>query len=303
MGGKGASGRNAAVADRIEEHGLHVWFGFYDNAFRLMRDAYEELGRAPGEPLATLEDAFKPCDQIVLLDRQDGAWHPLQLDCPRNLLRPGEAAELPTFWEMAASASRWALDGWRLVRDQHDEVSPEPDERSDLIPDWFENLARDVAQEVLELPLDVAERLLSVAERLASERARHTDNLAPRQAAQPLLLVRLLKAVRDWLWIVLGDLCERNPDLRFFFTTVDAGVAMAAGIVEDGVLEHGFDRDQRRGVVGLARPPRRQARDDRAEPRGACAGAALRLRRGVRLSRGRHRGRPTAPPAPRRATC
>ncbi len=242
VGGKGASGRNAAVADRIEEHGLHVWFGFYDNAFRLMRDAYEELGRAPGEPLATLEDAFKPCDQIVLLDRQDGAWHPLQLDCPRNLLRPGEAAELPTFWEMAASASRWALDGWRLVRDQHDEVSPEPDERSDLIPDWFENLARDVAQEVLELPLDVAERLLSVAERLASERARHTDNLAPRQAAQPLLLVRLLKAVRDWLWVVLGDLCERNPDLRFFFTTVDAGVAMAAGIVEDGVLEHGFDR-------------------------------------------------------------
>jgi uncharacterized protein with NAD-binding domain and iron-sulfur cluster len=242
VGGKGASGRNAAVADRIEEHGLHVWFGFYDNAFRLMRDAYEELGREPGEPLATLEDAFKPCDQIVLLDRQDGAWHPLQLDCPRNLLRPGEAAELPTFWEMAASASRWALDGWRLVRDQHDEVSPEPDERSDLIPDWFENLARDVAQEVLELPLDVAERLLSVAERLASERARHTDNLAPGQAAQPLLLVRLLKAVRDWLWVVLGDLCERNPDLRFFFTTVDTGVAMAAGIVEDGVLEHGFDR-------------------------------------------------------------
>ena len=33
-GGKGASGRNAAIADRIEEHGLHVWFGFYDNAFR-----------------------------------------------------------------------------------------------------------------------------------------------------------------------------------------------------------------------------------------------------------------------------
>ena len=25
------------VADRIEEHGLHLWMGFYENAFRLMR--------------------------------------------------------------------------------------------------------------------------------------------------------------------------------------------------------------------------------------------------------------------------
>ena len=90
IGGKGASGRNAAVADRIEEHGLHVWFGFYDNAFRLMRDAYQEAGRAPGTPLATLEDAFKGCDQLVLYDRQGEGWHPLRLDWPSNPLRPGD---------------------------------------------------------------------------------------------------------------------------------------------------------------------------------------------------------------------
>ena len=40
LGGKGASGRNAAVAQRIEEHGLHIWMGFYDNAFRVMQEAY-----------------------------------------------------------------------------------------------------------------------------------------------------------------------------------------------------------------------------------------------------------------------
>ena len=61
-GGKCASGRNAAYGERIEEHGLHIWFGFYENAFRVMRDAYEQLGRRPGEPLATWRDAFKPCD-------------------------------------------------------------------------------------------------------------------------------------------------------------------------------------------------------------------------------------------------
>src|SRR4029077_17432352 len=40
-GGKGASGRGPA--GRIEEHGLHVWLGCYDNAFRLLRQCYEEL--------------------------------------------------------------------------------------------------------------------------------------------------------------------------------------------------------------------------------------------------------------------
>lgn len=41
LGGKGASSRG--VADRIEEHGLHLWMGFYENAFRLMRECYAEL--------------------------------------------------------------------------------------------------------------------------------------------------------------------------------------------------------------------------------------------------------------------
>jgi uncharacterized protein with NAD-binding domain and iron-sulfur cluster len=43
LGGKGASGRGAA--GRIEEHGLHVWLGCYDNAFLLLRQCYDELNR------------------------------------------------------------------------------------------------------------------------------------------------------------------------------------------------------------------------------------------------------------------
>ena len=41
LGGKGASSRGPA--DRIEEHGFHVWLGFYENAFRLLRECYAEL--------------------------------------------------------------------------------------------------------------------------------------------------------------------------------------------------------------------------------------------------------------------
>src|SRR3954466_6366174 len=66
LGGKGASGRNADAHDRIEEHGLHVWGGFYENAFRIIRKCYAELGRNPEEPLATWQDAFKPHSYITV---------------------------------------------------------------------------------------------------------------------------------------------------------------------------------------------------------------------------------------------
>jgi uncharacterized protein with NAD-binding domain and iron-sulfur cluster len=43
LGGKGASSRNPDASDRIEEHGLHIWLGFYENAFAMIRSCYEEL--------------------------------------------------------------------------------------------------------------------------------------------------------------------------------------------------------------------------------------------------------------------
>ena len=67
LGGKGASSRGPN--GRIEEHGLHVWLGFYDNAFRLLRACYEELDRAatdPGCPIQTWRDAFLPASVVGL---------------------------------------------------------------------------------------------------------------------------------------------------------------------------------------------------------------------------------------------
>ena len=61
LGGKGASGRNAAVHERIEEHGFHVWFGFYENAFRMMRGLYEALEETPSpyKTFRNCEEAFE----------------------------------------------------------------------------------------------------------------------------------------------------------------------------------------------------------------------------------------------------
>jgi uncharacterized protein with NAD-binding domain and iron-sulfur cluster len=67
LGGKGASSRGPN--GRIEEHGLHVWLGFYDNAFRLLRSCYEELDRATTDPACPIQDwrdAFVPASAIGL---------------------------------------------------------------------------------------------------------------------------------------------------------------------------------------------------------------------------------------------
>ncbi|MDC0667903.1 FAD-dependent oxidoreductase [Nannocystis radixulma] len=90
LGGKGASGRGAA--DRIEEHGLHLWMGFYENAFRLMRECYAELRRDPGRcPIATVEDAFKPAPLVGVTDRvPGGAWDPWVAFFPPQRGMPGD---------------------------------------------------------------------------------------------------------------------------------------------------------------------------------------------------------------------
>jgi uncharacterized protein with NAD-binding domain and iron-sulfur cluster len=241
IGGKGASGRNPAAANRIEEHGLHVWFGFYDNAFRLMRDAYEELARPRETPLATFEEAFEGCDQLVLYDRQGDDWHAFSFEPPPNFLRPGDPGPLPTFWEMAASACAWALGAWRQLRDEQPELEPDqPAGR--FTPSWFADLAGEMAQDLLHLELRGAQHLLELATRLARARARRTDFAHPAEAKHAFFLVGLLSAFRDWLWAqVVAERVDENPNLRLFFTMFDTIATSVAGIVEDGVLERGFD--------------------------------------------------------------
>jgi uncharacterized protein with NAD-binding domain and iron-sulfur cluster len=69
LGGKGASTRDDE--GRILEHGLHVWPGYYDNAFRVLRECYEELDRTrtdPGCPIRSWSDAFVPAPAIGVFE-------------------------------------------------------------------------------------------------------------------------------------------------------------------------------------------------------------------------------------------
>jgi len=77
LGGKGACGRNRTYRNRIEEHGIHLWMGFYENAFNLLRHVYDECahkGLMPGTPFASVEQAFTPMEHGVQTELVGSQW-------------------------------------------------------------------------------------------------------------------------------------------------------------------------------------------------------------------------------------
>jgi uncharacterized protein with NAD-binding domain and iron-sulfur cluster len=91
LGGKGASTRGAH--GRIEEHGLHVWLGYYHNAFRLLREVYAELDRPatdPSCPIRTFEDAFIAADHVGVGQLADDGWSTWMACFGSNDRAPGQ---------------------------------------------------------------------------------------------------------------------------------------------------------------------------------------------------------------------
>lgn len=91
LGGKAASSRGRH--GRIEEHGLHIWLGSYDNAFGLLRECYTELDRVttdPGAPIQTWDQALIPADNLGLADRWGDDWLTWLGTFTRNEELPGE---------------------------------------------------------------------------------------------------------------------------------------------------------------------------------------------------------------------
>ena len=121
LGGKGASGRGPA--DRIEEHGLHLWMGWYENAFRLVRECYAELARDPAEcPIATWRDAFVPAPLVGVADRApDGTWLPWMAELPQNEGLPGDPFPEGPRWTVLDYTSRALV----LLRTLFESLRPE----------------------------------------------------------------------------------------------------------------------------------------------------------------------------------
>ena len=266
LGGKCASGRNLSSHARIEEHGLHLWFGFYDNAFKLMRSTYEalnestELRRPPSHPLATFEKAFVGGDELVLYDRQDGGWESFAFRWPTYDQTPGVDYPLPDVWEIACRGCEWAVAQWDALIGGARGRAAGRHSRPRLSPGWLLDVARGLAIGVGIEAERGGENLLHLAHHLtraystASRLTRHGPRfpgVAKLELAAELSAAHVVAAVlarfRDWMWDYV--VAERQGDarLRLFFTMFDTFASAMAGVAADGVLEHGWnvinDRD------------------------------------------------------------
>jgi len=95
LGGKCASGRNHARGGRIEEHGLHVWFGFYRNAWDLLGRCYADPCRRKHVGFAGIDDAFLSVRHVQLGQPRGKRWADITLPFKLGSGRPPVPAPGP----------------------------------------------------------------------------------------------------------------------------------------------------------------------------------------------------------------
>jgi uncharacterized protein with NAD-binding domain and iron-sulfur cluster len=237
LGGKGASGRNLDCEARIEEHGLHIWFGFYENAFELIRLAYEEvngLGLTPGSPFTDFTKAFTKQTVASMFDQQgkDGnsIWSfifPTTNEIPGTNL---EQQQIRTPWDEALALLHWLLRVWEQAA-QTGAVGESRPSLLQRILSWLRNLVG-LGERALAKPLHMA---VEHAEKMSRDPLQHTDQDRER-------LLQILDQASRMVGGLVSDLVEHTTTLRRLFILVDAVAATVRGLIEDGVLTGGYER-------------------------------------------------------------
>jgi len=232
LGGKGASGRNASRHQRIEEHGLHIWFGFYDNAFTVMRRCYEELAREAGTPLATVDDAFSVQDYFILQEKTPEGWTSWHIDFPSNDEEPGGHPSPVAFLEIIVRWIRDAVHGMPNLHGEieHDEIRAHA-ERHGILKDVEGLLEKTLA--------GTAHSVL----RLARALHEHVKNLpeGPITAIAGKIAVFFIDLLANHTWQRLKDRVDSNDDARRQWILMAMGMTCVRGMIIDDIPGHGFN--------------------------------------------------------------
>lgn|GEM_PF-282446 len=238
LGGKCASGRNADEHFRNEEHGFHVFMGFYENALRMLEDCYKELRRGPGERFATMDQAFEAHDDIHFLEDIGGeqqVW-PLKFK-PRKKRRRLDFDQLwsrldtplkgllPEFPEKSDAERLLDLLLERLglslgTSGMDGEVLPGMDQVLDLLRP--EAPPQEIPQDK-NFPL-LAHGLLARARTESQEQAQ----------ASRALVIQGLERLREEQWGKVGDVPEHDERRRQFIL-INLGTTIALGLAKEGL--------------------------------------------------------------------
>jgi uncharacterized protein with NAD-binding domain and iron-sulfur cluster len=249
LGGKGASSRRQFNGGwRIEEHGPHIWFGFYFNAFRMIAEAYEYCAQhnlTPESPFKSWTDAFQAKRDGTFMEYVAGKWRPWLItmpDRPGSPLQPGDTELWTHVQDGIALLLRWFEELEGLAP----EAKPSKHSRplAHGLDRAYEWMAGRLGHSLP--PLENRDSLLYRAHRLA--RAPHLD---PRSRPQGIaswfarlgdwLMRYLLRQFRERIHKDIQHLLDEHDDIRRLWELLDLGVTTIYGLLADDVLFKGFD--------------------------------------------------------------
>jgi uncharacterized protein with NAD-binding domain and iron-sulfur cluster len=223
LGGKGASGRNRQLGDRIEEHGLHILFGFYQNFFAMMSDVYTAIARPASAPLATFREAFHPHAFGVVEASKDDEWSSWFLQFPRNREVPGVGVTINSgldYLSMALQSAIGAVFGWQRLAGVESVFFEDGErwERSQARGSTSAHLGVRAALIALQWGLGIVSDALEVVGREAPA------------------LSRALRLARESLIAFMLERSKGKPALNRAVLLVDFVLSSAIGILTDRVF-------------------------------------------------------------------
>lgn len=267
LGGKGASGRDSL--GRVREHGLHIWLGCYENAFRMMRECYAKVqengwgpGAQEGKRLAhgSFEQAFFPEPHIgvAVSDHADRAdadsarrWLMWSGQLPPAVGMPGDPMDdannpftLSNYLVRCVELLRTLM--LSAIARPGETVAEEPsktDSRSDLehgfdaarspseLVEWATRMLRRGAQTAASVMYQAAKVLKQLLEYLDS---------SPFRSSQALLL---MQAVVTQARLLLRDVVALDRKMGWKNEVINLVMTITIGLYQDRVLfsRRGFD--------------------------------------------------------------
>ena len=121
LGGKCASIRNLEKGQRVEEHGPHLWFGFYFNSFAMLNGAFEyckQHGLTPESPFQGWEDVFDKKRGATLMEFVGGKWQTWTIELPEMAGTPVEPRE-GTLWQWLLEVATRTFEHLNDVHSAH----------------------------------------------------------------------------------------------------------------------------------------------------------------------------------------
>jgi uncharacterized protein with NAD-binding domain and iron-sulfur cluster len=226
LGGKGASSR--AANGRIEEHGLHLWLGYYENAFRVLRECYQELDRPATDPSArvqTWRDAMIPTGEVGLEDFDRSGWRHWIGRFTANDELPGE----PDSDGRDVTAVDFVRQALRLITDFLESLSaPMTPSAGQVVLSASSTPPRGTAALASGIPIVVLAAILEATAQL------HDATAPPGFDNVVGALDRALAGTRR----ALRDLVDEDAEVRRTWHLVSVMTASVRGVLADGLLTH-----------------------------------------------------------------